>query len=590
MEVPDHLTSNIRRGFIAVVLVFGGASVLLPFGWLTIWLFNLNNLVDTWWNAVASSKAPPGISDSLPDWVKPLITPISVTFGAVSASVGMAYKFASKRIEFFLFSPFDDQTFKRIDRKTGFTPWVPLSEGRAGGDGQLVKLRAQLRDWANADVDEGRLGCVFRKPRINKPFKFWLVSGPNCIGKTQTVLELARELARRAEFGDLPIELTFHERVAARSKRFWLSACARLHTAIWPRWCRRQRVWDAGLLATVNNESLKALDAWRPRRPTFIVLDDPALDKSKEVIEKLEALSPKFFCPVRLVIVDRLCPSDIPEHQRKAVHTELSEVRMDANDICTLAGAMKAAGLAESDSLQQLWSPRDRQLAIHLTDGNPYLIAIVLLRLLDPAISLLALSKDLVAGRVDEAIGESVREIKLRIAQRLIGERVGELIAGICKKLNMPAHDEKMSGILRALACATLTDGISAEKVKKIAAGVDFNVPLLQKIQGHIEKKDGHARLLAVRPRWVGVAFIRRVIDEASDSNTAAQEILRTGWESDPSATAKSLLVWPRSGHEPLLTAIDALPAPNEIDDKASLLGLALLFAELAIREPVAYL
>ena len=56
---------------------------------------------------------------------------------------------------------------------------------------------------------------------------------------------------------------------------------------------------------------MNKLDSWRPRRPTFILLDDPLINDSRKIVNVLEQNQSDYEHKVRLLIVNQTMPDDL---------------------------------------------------------------------------------------------------------------------------------------------------------------------------------------------------------------------------------------------------------------------------------------
>lgn len=132
-------------------------------------------------------------------------------------------------------------------------------------------------------------------------FNWTVLTGPNGIGKSQLAMELGRHLAQRELFGDAnEIKWQKHLQIL----RSWWQRVVCFFQIANPR-------WDVGI---IRQEQIEKLAAWRPRVYTLLILDDPAPDVTKKVLDKLHEQKDQYWWPVRLIIIDRFIPAGCPIH------------------------------------------------------------------------------------------------------------------------------------------------------------------------------------------------------------------------------------------------------------------------------------
>ncbi len=131
------------------------------------------------------------------------------------------------------------------------------------------------------------------------PFAWTVVTGQPGAGKTRLVTEVARHFRRLHRFDQ---RRPWRRRLLAAWA--WLSE----ETP----WLMRHpsHPWDAGLLKPAALRT-SDLEAWLPRRPTVLILDDCGPGEAAGVIKLLADRAPAFRKPVRLVFVNQVLPSDL---------------------------------------------------------------------------------------------------------------------------------------------------------------------------------------------------------------------------------------------------------------------------------------
>ena len=406
----------------------------------------------------------------------------------------------SESIDFFVFSPFDSQTLRPIPKQTGFTPWVALTEGRTDGRGQLVAERDSLREWALSDCGDGRWGRWWPKqPALPRALKCRLITGPNCIGKTQLTLELGRELARRDVFGNLPLAgLAPWPRRKARFAQWRRDAAGRLRIAAWWRARPADEVWDAGIFIP-SEDGLARLADWRPRRPTMIVLDDPPVHGEVKVTKLLAGNQIDFWHPVRLVIVDQIVPGELADvntflgHDSPVISSRLGETTMDETDLWNVASRLRDEEALSADALKDLWPFDNKKRCVAMTGGNPYLVAALLRRLIQPGVTLGAVERDFQSDpeQIEHGLRSRQQLLLLHATNRLLSNRVGELESTV--KDALISHG--LSGLrsrqaaMQVLACATLAGGYPLKLTKDV-----FGIDIGSSFAGSLGLAEGEGR------------------------------------------------------------------------------------------------
>lgn len=473
------------------------------------------------------------------------------------------------------FLPFDDDVLRPIGEPL---PYDPL-RGAAGVDKDDATMPWTLQpDSARAKVWSGVLALtersleskhagVFRRKPVT-PFGWTMLVGPSGLGKSRLAVEIANHLQKR-NGGSKPSTPTI-----ARRFVLWWRLQVRLEQPL------PTEPWDAGWLLPGRNDSagtaypgwegrseadeewLTTLAAWRPRRPTFLVLDDPHANDAKKVIEKLKAAAGSYLHCVRLLIVnptvlDELAlveqagawvrNSALPPLVPPAVLPE--DYRFTEADIRAVQGTGLPAG-------KRYPLPLDGDVRTfgEITTGVPLLVELGL--------------KALRSGSTLETLNED----------RLLVDRVDRVIGAL---ENAGLKETKHH---RAIAVATLAGGAFGEVALKSTVLEKFDLPFdiapkLARIYPG-EPVDLRNHLPPIRPQTIGDAFARRIVREADD--VTRRTIVTTAWKANAVGTLRAAL---RLGGR--ADALGALLAPGPPSD----IGLdpreiALAYAYVALRTP----
>ncbi len=130
--------------------------------------------------------------------------------------------------------------------------------------------------------------------------------------------------------------------------------------------------WDSGV---IDPQRLQHLRGWRPRRPTVVLLDDPAPGVTVEVVAILmsAAQAGAFAHKVRLIIINQTMPLDLEHHYKMGAVANLvltlGSKTFGEREIRILAPRMLAGSAAT-----KLYMTRDINRFAVITEGNPLLV------------------------------------------------------------------------------------------------------------------------------------------------------------------------------------------------------------------------
>jgi hypothetical protein len=396
--------------------------------------------------------------------------------------------------------------------------WIPGNNtSRAAAFEKILKF-AQKKD-----------GKVLRGKQTYVPFKMLLIVGPLSSGKSRLAMEAARNLARRDIWGG----------DSADKKKLAIAAIGL--RSLWSRFYRDDDPWDAWWLAgpsSFDDEEeqdddaetgpytswehrkqmredpwLEKLRAWRPRRPTIFLLDDPLPGDANAVANALHVNEAHYRHPVRLMIVSPMPPDQL-EGKNTAIRKDKTII-LSADDSFT-EGDIRVAGSILGNDRNPLWRNEAVTHLHSITKGNPLLVEIAL---------------DILRRGRDEGRILSVTDLT---RERLLTDRVERWREALKSK----GVSEKQE---HALAAATLAAGAKQGQLRRFLgkdASIDKDV-IRQLFLGAKAENKGF-EIPPLRPIMIGDAFVRNVIEEHCDKErhgtrlSEADKVLAAAWNANP--------------------------------------------------------
>jgi hypothetical protein len=281
-----------------------------------------------------------------------------------------------------------------------------------------------------------------------------------------------------------------------------------LHHA-YPAWIERPRA---------GGEWLDRLKAWRPRRPTLLLLDDPQLNDANTLISTLHDVAQAHYLhPVRLLIVNQTAPAELglqlirnewtvrgglPPLGRPIILADTAW--FTAEEVRTLRAVPGLLG-----NRYPLRTDGHVDSFLRITRGNPLLVELGM--------------KALRQGQTLDTMSED----------SLLRDRVDRILDAMRQAgLSDPAHE-------RALAVATIATGARSRRTVNDAYPLPERPEELARVFPN-EPVDLREVLPPIRPELVGDAFARHVLDGADAQERA--RMVRTAWTANPAGTLRSSL------------------------------------------------
>ncbi|HUB10649.1 MAG TPA: ATP-binding protein [Acetobacteraceae bacterium] len=382
-----------------------------------------------------------------------------------------------KALEFHLFPWFDDETLQGIGAQTGLLGWVAIRDSPA------FDAAARLRAWVTEDVHDGRwpLEWIWRgRPALNRSnvVRFALLLGPNGIGKSQLVREIAKEFTAPRQ----PVAIHGPTaRAKWQARRRWLHATWRRINPLTSR--HPEDPWHAGEVLVVGDWA-KRIDEWMPAAPTVLILDDPYSAYAGEVIAAIDRNSGRYWYSVRLVVVDQFIPARLclsktgdqyrDDHDRPVPVIAIGDIRWTARQfIAATAGGLwlmaadprhpgtHRVTFEPATEVKEFWNEAQMDRLCQVFDGNPLMLAEAAHWLAKrPFRSINLLLQEDAGKRVElEAFTDPEREaFRRQIVHRILRERIDELLNShldLERSERLDRHD-----FVAAVAAAAIAHGV----------------------------------------------------------------------------------------------------------------------------------
>lgn len=481
----------------------------------------------------------------------PLLIIISGAFYSYKTSDKIIKKIYSR-----FFDAFNDNLFHPIGTAKSFDA---LWGGTTGEENPPVMpfLRSEGTPWHNAWnqlcelFPSETIAQTHEKksdPKTFPLFSWGILAGPSGSGKSRLAVEFARWLRRETCYNDATKERTYVPSKFATWYRvqFWRKPCGPDDS--WDTgWLRRVEVKKAdksdGIPIGFKDHDCRTkinslqLATWRPRRPTFILLDDPFIGDSSKVIEELSNNSVEYKHPVVLLIVSHSIPEDLNLVRKNNGEWDrggLANMGIDPidmggkqcfsdNDICKAAGKMLPVAVRLSTNI--MLNP---QPFVKKTTGLPFLVELGFSWLRSGERQIKNMNQDVL---LDERVKRIVTAVEqCGLSKQFLEVMALATIAGSRQSISIENIPTELKGDLDSGYMFT-TEITEFLKLSKLFPFLEDNIK---------------ETIPAVRPMIVGEAFVRKIFTNPdmmgknrATLNTIAKKIVAVAWKINSEETLR---------------------------------------------------
>jgi len=424
--------------------------------------------------------------------------------------------------------PFDTELLNELGPPPPFHPPRGINTDNTAPLRWTLPASGQRYDVFQALVDFAKKGSVGRwkgtkRSPIEDVFDYTFLLGSSGTGKSRLALQVALRLALRPDSG----AMTAPTRLARLSA--WWRLQIRLQRA------RSADPWDVGLLRpelTRPNQDEKErhtafseeLAAWRPRRATFIILDNPVLGTSALSINLLQKSAKDFLHPVRLLIVNQTVPLEAIIDTSAKGWTEVPRLHPKHEpQILSGESFFSPKEVQKFDTGKLLTIERLLTRFMRVTRGNPLLVEFGLQALL--------------WGQETEDLSKA-KLLTDRVTQ--IREALKQADFGSDVQLRAIATATIAGGVPGGMALSGVTGEAALKSVVTEAFPLEFDSP--RELSRLWPTAGPHLRnyLPPIRPEIIGDIFAAKVLEESSDADR--QKIITTAWRANPLGTLRTAL------------------------------------------------
>jgi hypothetical protein len=463
-----------------------------------------------------------------------------------------------EKFDHFIFAKYNTDFLEQIKYVTGMFKWT------GANDTSLLATYDEIIKWVKSSEVNGKWSFIkFDHNKIETPFSWSLLCGPSGVGKSQMSQEIGRVLGRRDKFGDRSEKLPFGRRI--------ILLCRRMHC--WIRrvtpWCilSSDDPWDVGIVKHMQQNALsQKIKEWRPRMPTFIIIDSPPIGLSKEIINTFYEVSESFRHPVRLLIVDQFIMPEIginyscgQWHQSSPVEAtiEVHTINFFFSSVKQLHSIIRY-GYFDIDrerrtplikrlsTVKSLFAEEDLMLLLRMTEGNPLLIALTFLILASNDVkSINNLSDDDYIGETlgNNKVKPSTDQEKIERFRRNVLKRnvikIFENIISLEKEFANKSATTKPYPLVKSVACATIADGLKYSLSKELYT-LDMASNNMRKIFAYAQ--DAVEKIQPINPSIIGEGFVLHFFYSILENDVEAQnKLLLQAIEVHPEASLRWL-------------------------------------------------
>ena len=516
------------------------------------WMFSNLSRIPFFGEPLVSVLQSIGIYDKFLQ--SPLIS--SFCLGGLVALISL--RSLSRSIYKRFFAPFDAAVFSRIVSATAYDPLRPVVK--------LVNDEAIVMPWKTPT--DGHRGYIWTQLlnfcASDKHFQYSLLLGRSGVGKSRFAIEFALEaLAKRDAYIPSSSQEPRYEQLIRGLSNNRRRFASWWRVQVWRQTMGELDYWDTAWIRPENNmatsrpdriaadKAMNKLDSWRPRRPTFILLDDPLINDSWKIVNVLEQNQSDYSHKVRLLIVNQTMPDDLllrfnAAHKQWVHHRwpdtiqplviRSSDLFTDT-DIRRLSSAMlrDKPGLVASDATVAKFQK--------VTKSNPLLVELGFNWL------------------------RKGHALELLSTDTLLEDRVERIVEAV----RTAGFDESM---LQFLTAVTVANGIQFEGAETKAiksSNLSSLVPFLGTVPVSLANRASlfpgqvdnlNEELPPIRPDIIGHAFARYTL--ANMPNSLADAVIAGAWAYNPYGTLRTALRLEKSfgqlTSDPLASRLSALP------------------------------
>ncbi|SET57929.1 hypothetical protein SAMN05216326_1393 [Nitrosomonas marina] len=346
---------------------------------------------------------------------------------------------------------------------------------------------------------------LFRRKSAEISFTWTLLTGQPGVGKSRVANEAARDLAQRDLFGgSKPKKGTW-----SQIKTWWREES--------PFNTRKldDDPWDA-VKFTPTEEKINILASWYPRKPIFIIIDDPSPGQAIEALKTIAARKRIFAAPIRVLILSQVVPAELTtrlennitsDDVSKAFWGQILNLNLPANldmaeesELRLYMKGLMEVGVTEKD----LNSEAGLRHLARATEGNPLLVEL--------AVEEVKNGTPAKALTFDKIINKNAEKLLKELEQHFSTEEINALaIANIAEMAPWETWTQNLSNL----------NGFKVPKIKKVVDAFPYSerseklrsysdgINNKNSFEVNIEKNYDHSPLVPIiEPKIIGDRFL----------------------------------------------------------------------------------